>query len=402
MTTTRWVILAPVVPVDHSPHAGGRYLQALVRTVARHGEVTVVVPNTPVNRDSLGRDGVPRDLLIADQHRPPRLLDRMLRRVVAVSDGLLRRVDQGLPSLSLAVALLRRTEVRHAVARASVVDLQWSESIRLVRLVRHVNPQARVVGTFHDVQSQLFMREPADTRPTKLFRRLAAWQSRWHERRTAAALDEVAVFSVKDALLLGDPPHARVIHPPLATGRERFPEPPSGPPTVLFVAYFARAVNDDAARWLLHDVWPAVTAAVPDARLRLVGMGMSDALREMVDILPEVVATGFVEDVDREYDASSLVVVPLRQGAGVKFKTVEALLHGVPVVSTSVGAEGIGGPDLFAGLTDDPGALAAAVVAALRDPAPPRERARAAQEWAAREYSLAAFEENVTRHYGIA
>jgi glycosyltransferase involved in cell wall biosynthesis len=122
----------------------------------------------------------------------------------------------------------------------------------------------------------------------------------------------------------------------------------------------------------------------------------------MVDILPEVVATGFVEDVDREYDASSLVVVPLRQGAGVKFKTVEALLHGVPVVSTSVGAEGIGGPDLFAGLTDDPGALAAAVVAALRDPAPPRERARAAQEWAAREYSLAAFEENVTRHYGIA
>ena len=62
---------------------------------------------------------------------------------------------------------------------------------------------------------------------------------------------------------------------------------------------------------------------------------------------------GYVADLEPEYAAAWAVVVPLLQGAGVKFKTIEALLHGVPTVTTSVGAEGVGGADLFAGLTDD-------------------------------------------------
>ena len=231
--------------------------------------------------------------------------------------------------------------------------------------------------------------------------RLATWQSRRHERRGVAALDEVAAFSEKDVHLLGDPVHARVIHPPLATGLERFPKPPAGPPTALFVAYFAREENDEAAQWLIRDVWPAVVDAVPDARLRLVGRGVSEPLQALCDARADVTVAGFVPDLDPEYAAARLCVVPLRQGAGVKFKTVEALLRGVPVVTTPVGAEGIGGADLFAGLTSDAATFGEQMAAVLADPTLARERSRWAQEWAASEYSKAGFAEQVLAHYGI-
>ena len=140
----------------------------------------------------------------------------------------------------------------------------------------------------------------------------------------------------------------------------------------------------------------------PGARLRLVGRGASPRLESIVGQLDTVVTTGFVDDLEAEYGAASLAVVPLRRGAGVKFKTIEALLRGVPVVATPVGAEGIGGPELFSCVTDDPRVLASAVVSALRNPAPVLARARAAQAWAVREYSQEAFERSVRQHYGIA
>jgi hypothetical protein len=94
-------------------------------------------------------------------------------------------------------------------------------------------------------------------------------------------------------------------------------------------------------------------------------------------------------------------VVPLRQGAGVKFKTIEALLHDVPTVTTTVGAEGITGPDLFAGLHDDPSALAGALVRVLEEPEAFTARSAAAQRWAIATYGLATFVDTVRSSYGL-
>lgn len=397
----RVVIVAPVVPFDAPPHAGGQYLQHVTRYAIAQGQTTVVVPNTPVNRDTAEAPGAPEDLVVVGGERPRTAAGRAVNRGLTVAYRRMRKIDPGYPSLIMARGLLRPGPAHEALLHADVVDLQWSESIRFARLVRRVNTQARVVGTFHDVQSQLFSREAYEEGSSLTYWRLAVWQARLHERRGVAALDEAAVFSEKDAHLLHDAPNVRVIHPPLATGAERLPDEPLGPPTVVFVAHFSRDENDDGARWLLHQVWPLVTAAVPGASLRLVGRGTSEALGAAVDAHPEVTATGFVDDLRTEYANAHLAVVPLRRGAGVKFKTIEALLHGVPVVTTPVGAEGIDGPDLFAGVTDDPAAFARAMIRALTDRDQARTRARAALGWAVGEYSLPAFERSMARHYGI-
>jgi glycosyltransferase involved in cell wall biosynthesis len=402
VTLPRVVVLAPVVPVDNSPHAGGRYLQILTTTLAGRADVTLVVPNTPDARTTRLDPSAPRSVIVADEARPTSRRQRAVRRGVAFAQKWLARVDSGLPTLSLGAAILRRGAVRDAVASADVVDLQWSESIRFAKIVRRVNPHARVVGTFHDVQSQLFSRRPTSSWRGRLRRRVAVAVSRHYERRAVALLDDVAVFSEKDALLLGDAVSARVIHPPLATGHEAPAATPTGPPTVVFVAHFARIINEDAARWLLRDVWPRVRDAVPDARLRLVGRDVSSRLAAEVEAHPGATAVGFVSDLSAALTSAHVAVAPLLQGAGVKFKTVEALLNGVPVVATSVGAEGIEIPQLFAGVVDTPEGFARAVVQALLDPDTARERAAKAQEWACRTYSAETFAATIEQAYGIA
>ena len=170
------------------------------------------------------------------------------------------------------------------------------------------------------------------------------------------ALDEVLVFSAKDVELLGSPASARVVRPPLhdGTGVTSTCRPRRAPAPSIVVSYLARDENDKAARWIVDEVWPAVTARVPGARLRLVGGGATDTLQHAVEGVERVELAGFVDDLAAEYAAAAVALVPVLQGAGVKFKTIEALLHGVPVVTTTVGAEGVGPDRLFAAMGDTP------------------------------------------------
>lgn len=118
--------------------------------------------------------------------------------------------------------------------------------------------------------------------------------------------------------------------------------------TILFVAGFAHPPNEDAALFLVNDVMPLVLAQRPDARLLLVGSQPSPAVRALASAV--VTVTGWVSDaqLDEYYGASRATVVPLRFGAGVKGKVVEALRQGVPLTVTPIGAEGIDGlPDIL-------------------------------------------------------
>ena len=124
--------------------------------------------------------------------------------------------------------------------------------------------------------------------------------------------------------------------------------------------------NVDGLKWFLADCWPAVRARRPGALLHVVGTVGA----RVADVPSGVVLRGEVDDLDADYRDASVVVVPLRAGSGLKVKLVEALCHGKAVVSTSVGAQGLGGrqPDAVV-LADDADAFARAVAELLADPA---------------------------------
>lgn len=112
---------------------------------------------------------------------------------------------------------------------------------------------------------------------------------------------------------------------------------------MLFVGGFNHPPNADGLTWFVESVLPLVIAEKPDICLHVVGSNMPDDIAELAG--HHVQVHGFLtdEELDALYRSVRLSIVPLRFGAGIKGKVLEAMDYGVPVVTTHVGAEGIPG-----------------------------------------------------------
>ncbi len=110
---------------------------------------------------------------------------------------------------------------------------------------------------------------------------------------------------------------------------------------IIFVAGFGHPPNVDAAKWLIREVMPMVWAEFPDERLTLIG---SNPAAEVLALASDrVTVTGYVTDAElqRYYSAARVAVAPIRFGGGMKGKVIEAMRFGLPIVTTSVGVQGL-------------------------------------------------------------
>ena len=119
--------------------------------------------------------------------------------------------------------------------------------------------------------------------------------------------------------------------------------------------------------WFVQKVLPLIRARIPWVRLRVTGQDPPPELLRYAS--PNLVFEGHVGDLAKFYDEARVAIVPVRFGAGVKLKTIEALQYGVPTVTTAVGAEGIDIHQTGAlAITDDPAEFALNVAILLDDP----------------------------------
>lgn len=118
------------------------------------------------------------------------------------------------------------------------------------------------------------------------------------------------------------------------------PPGPAGRRDLLFVGGFWHKPNGDAVRWFVKEIWPELHREMPDLVFRVVGAN-ADADILAFDAMPNIEILGFVPDLTELQRTSRVFVAPLRYGAGMKGKVGQSLAHGLPVVATPVGAEGM-------------------------------------------------------------
>jgi len=106
----------------------------------------------------------------------------------------------------------------------------------------------------------------------------------------------------------------------------------------LFLGNFENLANRDALDWLLKQVWPRVHRRLPQLKLYVAGHGTPP---EIADARQGIIRLGHLRDLKQAFDDRLLLAAPIRFGTGINTKNLQALSHGLPVVTTSVGAEGL-------------------------------------------------------------
>lgn len=224
----------------------------------------------------------------------------------------------------------------------------------------------------HNVEAMIWRRhfEVATNAIKRLYLKNQWRRMAEYEKQACSRFDRVIAVSPKDVVTMK-----------AEYGVEDISDVPTGVDTNYFVAdqdaartgnkvVFTGSMdwlpNEDAIIWFAENIWPRILEKVSDASLVLVGRNPSKSIVELKRRSNAVTVTGSVPDVRPHMADASVFVVPIRVGGGTRLKIFEAMSMGLPVVSTTVGAEGLSvndGEQIL--LRDDPTEFAAAVVELL-------------------------------------
>ncbi len=259
--------------------------------------------------------------------------------------------------------------------RIDVVQLEYTELAQY----RASTGDARVILVEHDVSFRSFQRRrrlglPQRFPASRVFgATFRDWMSLLRfEVFACRDVEQIHVMSAADAAYL-----ARFL--PDSTGRMRIvpngvdcagyrpSETAPGRRGVLLSGNFHTLPNLDAFEYFMAEIWPEVRRLRPDAQLSVVGAAMPPRLHEWHG-RDGISVVGEVPDMRRAYHSHQVLAVPLRAGSGTRLKLLEAFGAGLPAVSTSIGAEGIGcvaGKHLL--IADDAASFARAIDQVLGD-----------------------------------
>ena len=256
------------------------------------------------------------------------------------------------------------------IMREQSFDTIQIESMHLIayaRRIRQLAPQSRLILDWHNIESEILARYAEnDSNPLRA----------WYARRTSdlSRNVEIELLRLCDAHTVCSGREREVLHQRVPEARievagngvdcEFFaansaPDQPRN--DVLFMGRMDYHANIDAALYFVSKIWPLIHARRPELRLVIVGAQPAKpilALREQ-----GITVTGTVDDVRPYYQSALTSVVPLRVGGGTRLKVLEAMAAGTPVISTTIGAEGLEvtpGRDIL--IADSPEAMADAVV----------------------------------------
>jgi glycosyltransferase involved in cell wall biosynthesis len=382
----RLLFLSPVVPAPLDRGQNVR-ISSLLLGLARSFRVTLVVPEGPgLDVPSPVWTAVEQLVAVPARQRSATVAEvirftaryRVVARPTVVA-RLLPTADalDGLDLDRYAALWVERAGMARLVKRASartVLDLDdlehrlWARDLRLQVRARSVRGVLR----------PLFNAGQASLRELFLSRRFAA-------AAVSSATDQAYLRrrGIGRAALV---PNGPAVDP--TTVRPRPTREAGGPPRAVFLGNLGYGPNVDALVWFDEAVRPELERLGVHLELTVVGPGVTD---ELVARFPAFRFRGFVPDLVEELQSHDVALVPLRVGGGTKLKVLDLLAAGLPVVTTSVGAEGLNVRDgEHVLIADAPDTFAAAVARLLDEPLVARDlgcngsrRVRESYSWGA-------------------
>jgi glycosyltransferase involved in cell wall biosynthesis len=250
-----------------------------------------------------------------------------------------------------------------------VIQIEGLEMMPYLATARSAGKHATIIYDAHNaemsLQRSMFQAELRNARRLHggLYS-LAQWSKLGtYERVMMNEADTVVAVSEADAIKLRGRKVTPVIIPNAVDSTAvPFREPRAERNILLFLGTLDYRPNADAVAWLVRDILPAIRQSRPDVRLRLVGRGSERLQGDGVE------GIGYVDSVLSQLEEADALVAPLRMAGGVRFKVLEAMAAGLPVVGTPAGLQGIDAePDRHALVARTAPDLASAALRVLDD-----------------------------------
>lgn len=302
--------------------------------------------------------------------------------VVPMRRGALRDAAFLFASLAAGESFLMRRDQRAAMhalvrrlTRQTQFDIVHADQLNMAQYAARV-PGARTVLDAHNALWVLYRRLADQTPPgprkwllAREWRRLRAY-----EGRAGRAADAVLAVSAedRDALAEAIGPGREITVLPIAVDLDEI-QPlrrRPGADRIVHLGTMYWPPNVDAVRWFAERVYPRLRAARPDVGFDIIGARPPREIRALAAPDRGIRVAGYVADPTAHLERAAAVVVPVQAGSGMRVKILTALAQALPVVSTTLGCEGIAvesGVHLL--IADDPSDFAAATLRLLNDQA---------------------------------
>jgi glycosyltransferase involved in cell wall biosynthesis len=365
-----WV--SPFLPKSDARHAGGRAVAQWIRWTAERHQVTLLCRIEPAERAD------------AEAWRPS-LAGLCLQEF--------ERPAGPLATVRIATSYARLGREANRRLGAGSFDLLHAEYLETGLAIDGALPVPKLVVAIDELARPARHRLALARGPRA---RLGAWLY-WRaigrlQRRICRKFDRILTLSEHDRRTL------TASDPRLSVGVLPFPPGLDGAAAaaavreehgLLFVGAMHRDANVDAVRHFCGEILPRIRAEVPTVTLTIAGGDPTAEVTRLAD-QPGVRVTGFVEALEPYYGRATVFVAPLRIAGGIAGKTIDALAAGCPVVSTTIGNEGVGAtPGVHLVVADRPADFAAAVVGLLRDAGRRRRLGDAARRFVDERYGPA-------------
>jgi len=355
------VLFVSPYPICPPTHGGGVFMYYTLRELARHCDVHAIV--------------------MLDYERE-RAANEELRRFCQSVEFVVHRNDRDPHLASItphAVHEFHTPEIEWLIQRQVLLHQIDVVQLEYTALGQYARPFQRLVCALfeHDVYFQSIGRALPFTRSPleRLKARFEYIRAIRFELGLLPQCDQIQVCTLENKRYLESflPKLATRIDAGMRAGVDSslyaYPGGPRRARTMLFLGSFRHTPNQVALDWFTREVLPLVLAKLPDVRLLVAGSDPPPR-HAFHDPANAIDLLGFVDDIQPLFATCAVFVCPIRSGSGVRVKLLEAFASGIPVVSTTLGAEGLARKTgEFCALADDPRGFADSVIRVLEDSA---------------------------------
>ncbi len=338
-TRPRLLVISPVFP--YPLIAGGRIrIYHILKRLAQHYRITLLaqvedIDDTPGNRQALSF--INELALVRVQQKKTNQILRLAFNIVSWLKGVPLEVlaKKSTAFMQRLKALLEQNEYSAAL-------VEYTQCIQYMSPIRKKNIPAVLVA--HDI-SFISMERRAQVAA-------GIWKWLWTEETRKMRVYEMqgwrlfsrimAMSETDKNALIAELPSAKVdVIPNGVDVNELLPIEEGDVPTLVFVGWMRHLPNRDAVAWFIDSIWPLVKRVNPDVRFLIIGRNLPKPVLEKVADDPRVEYPGHVENIAEPVGRAWISVVPIRVGSGSRLKILESMALGTPVVTTTVGCEGI-------------------------------------------------------------